>query len=224
MSLAHGPAIVTSGLLLYLDAANSKSYPGSGNFWYDISGNGNNGTLVNGVAYNSGNGGNLVFDGVNDYVSVNSNLVPTNITVNAWFSISASASQRILRWRFYGYGITLTANNAIDIDVWSTVSNNIGVSSTDNYISLNQIYLATMTVGSSAISLYVNGTLINSASLAANSIYYQSDGTGLAIGTDAGGLNKFLNGKIYCTTIYNRALSATEVLQNFQALRGRYGV
>lgn len=66
MALAHNPKIVTDGLVLCLDAANPKSYPGSGTVWSDLSGNGNNGTLVNGVGYNSNNGGYLTFDGSND--------------------------------------------------------------------------------------------------------------------------------------------------------------
>jgi hypothetical protein len=69
MALAHSPSIVTSGLVLCLDAANPKSYPGSGTTWTDLSGNGNNGTLVNGPTYSSVNGGSIVFDGSNDYIS-----------------------------------------------------------------------------------------------------------------------------------------------------------
>lgn len=66
-----GPNIVTDGLVLYLDAANTKSYPGSGTTWNDLSGNGNNGTLINGYIFNSIGNGNLVFDGSNDYVNIN---------------------------------------------------------------------------------------------------------------------------------------------------------
>lgn len=63
------PPIVTNGLVLHLDAGDTASYPVTGTTWTDLSGNGNNGTLVNGVGYNSANGGSLVFDGVNDRVS-----------------------------------------------------------------------------------------------------------------------------------------------------------
>jgi hypothetical protein len=63
MSLGHGASIVRDGLVLYLDATNPKSYPGSGTTWKDLSGNGNNGTLVNGVGYTDANKGSLVFDG-----------------------------------------------------------------------------------------------------------------------------------------------------------------
>ena len=70
MSLSHLPKIVTNGLVLCLDASDIKSYPKSGTTWFDRSGNGNNGTLVNGVGYSSGNGGVLAFDGVDDYVEI----------------------------------------------------------------------------------------------------------------------------------------------------------
>ena len=69
MSLNHSPKIVTNGLVLCLDAADKKSYPGTGTTWFDRSGNGNNGILVNSPTFNSGNGGSIVFVGHNDYVN-----------------------------------------------------------------------------------------------------------------------------------------------------------
>ena len=84
MSTGYGPRIVTDGLVLYLDAGNNKSYPGSGNTWYDISENGNNGTLVNGVGYNSSNKGSLVFDGVNDYIQTSLTGTFPEITFDYW--------------------------------------------------------------------------------------------------------------------------------------------
>ena len=86
--LAHGPSIITQGLVLALDAADRNSYPGTGTAWTDLSGNGNNGTLTNGPTYNSANGGSIVFDGSNDYVnfSYNSslNIGGLNITLSSW--------------------------------------------------------------------------------------------------------------------------------------------
>ena len=78
MGVAYNSRIVTDGLALCLDAANSKSYPGSGSTWTDLSGNGNNATLTNGPTYSSANGGSIVFDGVNDYVA------PTGLTNALW--------------------------------------------------------------------------------------------------------------------------------------------
>ena len=66
MAIIDGPRIPTSGLIFYLDAANTRSYPGSGTTWTDLSGNGNTGTLTNGPTYSSANGGQIVFDGSND--------------------------------------------------------------------------------------------------------------------------------------------------------------
>jgi hypothetical protein len=70
MAYFHSPRIVTDGLVLALDAANTKSYPGSGTTWSDLSGNSNNGELVNGITYDDTNLGSLVFDGVDDYVQI----------------------------------------------------------------------------------------------------------------------------------------------------------
>ena len=69
MSLGHGATIVRDGLVLYLDAANEKSYPGSGTTWYDLSGNGNDVTLINNPTYSTNNNGSFIFDGVDEYLS-----------------------------------------------------------------------------------------------------------------------------------------------------------
>jgi hypothetical protein len=87
--IAYYGGIVTNGLVLALDAAKKDSYPGSGTLWRDISGNGNNGTLTNGPTFNSGNGGSIVFDGVNDYVQYETSLDPyisgnRDFTIELW--------------------------------------------------------------------------------------------------------------------------------------------
>jgi hypothetical protein len=86
MAFFHSPRIVTDGLVLALDAANSLSYPGSGTTWTDLSGKGNNGTLVNGPTFSPTNGGSIVFDGTNDYISFpnNPNLDSQAITMESW--------------------------------------------------------------------------------------------------------------------------------------------
>jgi alpha-tubulin suppressor-like RCC1 family protein len=85
MSVAYNSSIVTNGLVLALDAGNSKSYPGSGTTWTDLTNNGRNGTLTNGPTYSSANGGSLVFDGIDDFVSSVSNLtLANNFSVSLW--------------------------------------------------------------------------------------------------------------------------------------------
>jgi hypothetical protein len=89
MSLGHGASVVRDGLVLHLDAANIKSYPGTGTTWYDLSGNGNNAALLNGVIYSASFNGNMVYDNIDDIVKITS---PTNIptgsserSVSIWF-------------------------------------------------------------------------------------------------------------------------------------------
>jgi hypothetical protein len=122
MALAHSPKIVTDGLVLCLDAGNPKSYPGSGTTWTDLSGNGNNGTLVNGVGYNSGNGGSLVFDGVNDRVTINAsshtNLSSGNFTISSWFYIPTSVDTTNLYYWLIAIGTSVGSSNTWYLRVW----------------------------------------------------------------------------------------------------------
>jgi hypothetical protein len=91
MGIAYNTSIVRDGLVLYLDAANKKSYSGTGTVWKDLSGQSNNGTLVNGVGYSSDNKGAMAFDGVDDYVDSGeaSFLGPSlsGLTVSCWIRI-----------------------------------------------------------------------------------------------------------------------------------------
>jgi len=84
MAIHRGPKIITNGLILCLDAASTKSYPGSGTTWFDRSGNGNNGVLTNGPTFSSTNGGSIVFDGTNDYVQVAGSVTISTGTFIAW--------------------------------------------------------------------------------------------------------------------------------------------
>ena len=87
-----GQKIITDGLVMHLDAAQLRSYPTTGTTWTDLSGNGNNGTLINGPTFNSGNGGSIVFDGVNDYVT-GFNSISINTTssfaIEFWFNLTS---------------------------------------------------------------------------------------------------------------------------------------
>ena len=92
-----GPNIIKDGLVLTLDASSQRSYPGSGTTWYDLSGNGNNGTLTNGPTFDSGNGGSIVFDGTNDYVNgpTTNSVIGNNISLislSAWVKITGTGA------------------------------------------------------------------------------------------------------------------------------------
>jgi hypothetical protein len=226
MGLGHGASIVRSGLVLHLDAANKKSYPGTGTAWNDMSGNSNNGTLVNSVGYSSNNSGSMVFDGIDDYcdAGTSSTLKPSYMTVSTWIKFTTiSANNRILsdwhqnassdRWIFY------TANTTqVQWYIHTSIGGDVGIPFT---INLNQWYYLTGTFDGTNTILYVNGDFVSSASK--SGVLVSGLGESVRVGRQAesGGSH---NGSIASVKMYNRALSAAEVKQNFNALRGRYGI
>jgi hypothetical protein len=210
--------IITDGLVLNLDAGNPASYPGSGTTWFDLSGFGNNGTLVNGVGYNSGNGGSLVFDGVDDYVSNSINLGSSNFdyTIIINFSINSFNGDMRLGGAYSGGTGQLTFgwdNTIFRLWLQSTWNNtNFTFSSNTNY-NISIVHLSTTTY------LYING-LLNTTILNKTS-FFSNIGLGNSFILQFG---NYFNGKIYTSSIYNRALTASEIAQNFNALRSRYGI
>jgi hypothetical protein len=224
-TLSGGPGIVTDGLVLSLDAANVKSYPGSGTVWRDISRGGNNGTLVNGPTYNPANGGSLVFDGVNDSINCNANSilnVGNNITVNTWFYVNSNSSYQPI--------ISKTLSNSTA--GWE-LANSSGVFRTTFRPSVTQInliagslvigkwYMGTMTFDGTTARLYLNGVITGNTTTGGPVTLNSSQP--LQIGTRGIDANWY-NGNISQTQIYNRALSPSEVLQNFNATKTRFGL
>lgn len=210
--------IVQSGLVLNLDAGVSDSYPGSGTTWTDLSGNGITGTLVNGVGYNSGNGGSLVFDGANDFVIIT---LPTTssyntFTYSAW--IYATASN--------GYRTIIDQDN----DDWlfaifngQLISYDPNVSS-GYIINLNQWYNVVMShVDGGPVLFYVNGVLVHTSANNATTHTTSYFGIGAGITSPTLG-DEFWLGNISQVAIYNRALTAQEIRQNFNATRNRFGI
>lgn len=211
--------IVTSGLVLHLDAGKTASYPGTGTTWTDLSGNGNNGTLTNGPTYSSANGGSIVFDGVNDYVLTPVNIDANPNTVSAWFNASAINGER---------GIVITDNGNWDkgFEITDGVFNiHIGnnLSSTGVSALSNTWYFGTIVYTSISMSFYINGANIWSGGAPG-----ATSGSTVEIGRayynlyDIGGGSRFFIGNISQVQIYNRALSAAEVLQNYNATKARY--
>ena len=227
--------IVTNGLILNLDAANPRSYPQpyNGTTWTDLSGNGNNGTLVNGVAYTGSNGGALVFDGVNDYVDCGNNSSLNSIvtyTVSIWMNLpNVSNDYNPLFCRhnrgtissdieIYGGngGITLVHNR----DNGGTFSFSYAYRS-PNLPSSNTPQYITITYGSNTFNTYLNGTPRETFS------FIPPPRTTSGYVTDIGQFYSnpyFMTGRIHNYQVYNRTLSASEVLQNFNATRARFGV
>jgi Concanavalin A-like lectin/glucanases superfamily len=220
--------IVTDGLVLCLDAADTKSYPGSGTIWYDRTKNKYNGTLTNGPTFNSGNGGHIVFDGTNDYVSISSiNPTVSAFTCETFFQWSTIENDKnslfSLCYEYPNKGYLIRQNNIGSVNgkiiVWSDNGTETYVISTQTLLTATW-YNLTVVQNSGTCLIYINGVLDSSQALA-NPVLGTTSNT--FIGSRAG-TGAYLNGKVAISKIYNRVLSASEVLQNFNAQRKRFNV
>jgi hypothetical protein len=223
MALAHNPKIVTDSLVLCLDAANPKSYPGSGTVWKDLSGNGNDGTLVNGVGFNSANKGVLTFDGVNDVCEVEFT-IPSEYTIQiaVEFTGSVIGNRAIVD---YGAGFSNQVRYYLQNSRFKIQHDN-SFGSTGNFSSFlvepSVIYFTAITYAAGLSSMYINGVLDSTQSLSAPSAQQKFAIANKPMGNGSGILPLAAN--VSGISVYNRALSADEISQNFQALRGRYGI
>jgi prepilin-type N-terminal cleavage/methylation domain-containing protein len=222
--ISINPHIVTSGLVLNLDAGNTASYTAPGSTWNDLSGNGNNGTLVNGVGYNPANGGSLVFDGVDDYVQKSSATInlSAGVTMEMLFK-STDMNSRAQGFMQYNNGNYINfytgGNGLLRWETWCAGFTGGGSFFTPTSLSNNTWYHVVGTFVNGSSVLYINGVSVASASQTPGT--YSSSYTGnIVIGEYAG----YMSGSVGIVRIYNRALLAAEVAQNFNALRGRYGL
>ena len=250
MSYKYGPSIVTDGLVFYVDAANDNSYPGSGTTWSDLIG-GNDGTLTNGPTYDSANGGSIVFDGVNDYVGFGNGLFSFQpnepLTISCWVKDIGSGNQAIISnmessspYNGWEFGFNQYGFLFFDLeDTWNTSGKGIAVKvegvSRSGFKNFTVTYdgSSPTTVSDSldSVNFYVDGVLYttNKAMRNANangfsqisSISYSSE---FCIGTrnGVGPFGTWLSGKVNTSCIYNRSLSASEITQNYNALKNRF--
>jgi hypothetical protein len=224
MAISYNPRIVTDGLVLALDAGNTKSYPGSGTTWTDLSGNGNNGTLVNGVGYNSGNGGSLSFDGVNDKVTFPNNTINTSagITVDVWFKTSSGTKYQDIFDLNDSFGVWITTNypplGTGKITASFNTTSGVMVA---NYV-VNTWYQVVISGSGTSNTLYLNGVSVATASqTVATSINLNTARIGNVDGDRAA---EYLVGNVSNLKFYNRALTAAEIQQNFNATRSRFSI
>lgn len=237
MGISYNTSIVRNGLVLHLDAANKKSYPGTGTTWTDLSGLGNNGTLVNGVGYNSSNKGNFTFDGVNDFISIansSSYKVQFPMSLGIIFKIPTATSRMVSFLTddtsdFHrGVCVQVLTSLVPSVQYGNGTMNapggrrNFDGTST---LELNKWYYMVATLANNlSCQIYINGVSDSTA-------YASGTATTLAYSTGVGTIGRkndvttaYSNGTISLAQVYNRALSAAEVKQNFEALRGRYGI
>jgi hypothetical protein len=233
--------IITNGLVLRLDAANPRSYQSGSLMWNDLSGNVNNGTLTNGPTFNTGSGGSIVFDGVDDYVDCNNtigNFGTSSFTCNFWIYplISSLSSNK-------EYGIINKNNNfqnsqgwAIELSTWghtypfpiidilsfNTGEPIFGIGLVSTPISTGTWSNFNLIRTGNKFDSYINGNLSSTST---------SSGVGLNVDNSVNltiakqsSWQQYFKGNISTTQLYNRALSSSEVLQNYNATRARFGV
>jgi hypothetical protein len=219
--ISYFGGIVTNGLILDLDAAKRDSYPGNGTTWRDISGNGNNGTLTNGPTFDAGNGGSIVFDGVNDLVNTSSNfLTPVAGTLCFWiksnfvndiYNTHSGSWNQITLWGASGL-LNFRISNG------TPGPGDVTISSSIVFDNIFHFVCTTWAVGGER-AIWVDGT--KRASLT-NTLQFVPSAT-FEIGYKSWSPS-YYNGRMCNILSYNRALSSTEILQNYNATKGRYGL
>jgi hypothetical protein len=218
--------VITNGLVLNLDAGNSASYTGTGTTWTDLSGSANNGTLINSPTYNSSNGGYFNFNGSTQYVTLTPTKLPTGTsdrTVIAFVKTPTTVSgyQHIIHWGSanggQAFGLTFL-EGIISSHIWNSgpTQGGVKVSAATNYF-----FAVTYTHASTLHKFWING--VSQGSGVSSSI-----NTGTADARIAQRITGYEdmgpNGQIYQVLVYNRALSDEEILQIFNAQKGRYGL
>jgi hypothetical protein len=234
MAFFRGPSVVLDGLVLYLDAANPESYSGTGSTWFDVSGNGNNGTLTNGPTFDSDNLGSIVFDGSNDFVDCGN---PPTLSLGSQGTIivliktNRSYPSNTGDFAFRGIIGKVIGGGGGQQSYWldwfgtnssRTLRFGVGDSggSTQASVSFDFSNKWAHVLGrwnGSVAELYVNGILRSSI---ANSRIAQTISNPLRIGSVFGNWE----GEIAYSQIYNRALTPQEILQNYNATKTRFGL
>ncbi len=217
MGIAYNTSIVSDGLVFALDAANSRCYSGSGTTAFGLVG-GIGATLYNGVGFTSSNNGSFVFDGTNDYGLTSGSVSITNsISVTAWIKQnSLVGNQRYVSWTSAFETCVMRLNNGA-CQFYISTGGTLRFRSS-NALSNNTWYYFAGTWDGTTQILYQNGIPITSQNPGGT-----LDGGNL-ICTLSLSSSETLNGNISQTHLYNRALSAQEVKQNFNATKKRYGL
>lgn len=220
-----GARIVTDGLILALDAGDRASYPGAGTAWNDLSGNSNNGTLTNGPTFNANDGGSIAFDGVDDYALSGSSVTLGNtFTINAFVKLAGSNNDTCI-----------VGSNANGSDNWFGIMgvNNVIYATYTEYQDVNNLatygatilsydrwYYLSMVVNVSTVTVYLNGILDGSST---RSFTIASWNDIYTIGRRSSSFaQRYFYGNVANVTFYNRVLTTTEILQNYNATKSRF--
>jgi hypothetical protein len=236
MGIAYNPRIVTDGLVLCLDAGNTKSYPGSGTAWTDLSGRGNTGTLTNGPTYSSVNGGSLVFNGSSQYATLGTTSslrgIQVPLTICGWANSNSFSGIYPTLYSAYASTVGGQLYSMIRVDsgtlIYYASNSSGGFQSQGTFTPSPNVWnfyaiVVSGSIASPTVKIFLNGT---SQSFSYTSFTSSPDlSVDFRIGSNqAQPATESWNGNISAVQAYTRALSDSEVSQNFNALRGRYGI
>jgi hypothetical protein len=230
---AYTGDIVKDGLVLAIDAANYKSIVSGSTTFYDRSGFGNTGTLTNGPAYTGSNKGAIVLDGSNDYIlanntSLNSRFSSTVVSHFTWVyptsagQIVTELGQTNINTNWHTSNIEISTAGAFSFSTWHNGLTNKVVSSNQSF---NQWYYLGFVYNGSVLTAYINGEPIGTATFGRSAPFnngYQTHYALCAADSTNMGTNAYAGGRIGSFVVYNRALSAAEVRENYNATKGRY--
>jgi hypothetical protein len=232
MGTQGGPGIVTDGLVLSLDAANKKSYPGSGTAWTDLSGAGKSGTLTNGPVFSSDNVGIIDFDGSNDYIQLQSDGTGTFnnqiFSLGMWFKVDVLKAYNVLfsydytahSAPYYATHLRIEVNGKVTL-AWndgSTLKTAVTVGT--GLITADTWYNIYVTFKPTLRQIFVNGVLVRN-STTTNTITFYNQEVWIGRSNFSSG---YTNGKITLFNYYNRELSSSEILHNYNATKSRFGL
>jgi hypothetical protein len=224
MSLGHGASIVRNGLVLHIDAANRKSYPGTGTTCTNLSNTSNSGTLTNGTTYSNTNRGLFNFDGTNDLISIPHNAAqnPTSITISSWVRPSSLLKNSNIVGKTNNAGYRYRVNTNGSVTFFDRGATNALTTATGLIIA-NNWYNIAVTGDATGLQIFINGVFIISNAVAFGG---NTSSGNLALGAEdvTASFSESLIGSISQVSIYNRVLTGTEMQQNFNAIRGRYNI
>jgi len=235
MAASYSPKIITDGLVLCLDAGDRKSYSGSGTTWTDRSGNGNNGTLTNGPTFDSGNGGSIDFDGIDDHVNLGNDSsfdLTSEFSLEIFFFggsgidaygglLNKAGSSNFGNWGLYGdadnnyvrFGFRATSSSQQE-----TNNSNYSDISTEAWVHYLGVYTGEI------LYLYRNGVQIATKSISLSHRTPETNSYDAAIGRRLANNGYEVDFKVSVARVYNKALSVDEILQNYNAIKSRFNL
>ena len=225
MGVKVGPRIIQNGLILDVDAAVPRSYSGTGLTSYSLIGNAN-GSLVNGVGFTSTNNGSIVFDGTNDFITVPSiTSISGDLSVLIWFrtsGLNVSAARLIEFDYINGFWLGQAATGTPSTNWGGGIKEANEPYGIFLQFSDNEWNLISSVRSSTTHFLYKNNLVSSTSNNVSGTSLSSTAGMYICAADNVGSVP--FNGRIGQILIYNRALTATEILQNYNATKGRYGI